>query len=87
MRTQVEQIRKNDYEKTEKYEKYNTDERTMQKLTDQINEEKISNLVEREFQNNDIPKMFRKLANRMQKMQKKFNTVNTITKDMEKKKE
>ena len=87
MRTQVEQIRKNDYEKTEKYEKYNTDERTMQKLTDQINEEKISNLVEREFQNNDIPKMFRKLANRMQKMQKKFNTVNTITKDLGKKKE
>ena len=38
MRTQVEQVRKNDYEKTEKYEKYNTDERTRQKLTDQINE-------------------------------------------------
>ena len=86
MRTQVEQVRKNDYEKTEKYEKYNTDERTMQKLTDQINEEKIINLLEREFQNNDIPKMFQKLANRMQKMQKTFNTVNTITKDMEKKK-
>ena len=28
MRTQVEQVRKNDYEKTENYEKYNTDERT-----------------------------------------------------------
>ena len=50
---------------------------------DQINEEEISNLLEREFIIL-IVKMLQRLENRMEKMQKAFNIVNTITKDIEK---
>ena len=49
---------------------------------DQINKEEISNLPEREFRIRII-KMPRRLENRMEKMQEAFNTVNTITKDIE----
>ena len=49
---------------------------------DQINEEEISNLLEREFIIL-IVKMLQRLENRMEKMQEAFNTVNTITKDIE----
>ena len=49
---------------------------------DQINEEEISNLLEREFRIM-IAKMLQTLENRMEKMQEAFNTVNTITKDIE----
>ena len=50
---------------------------------DQINKEEISNLPEREFRIM-IVKMLQRLENRMEKMQKAFNIVNTITKDIEK---
>ena len=49
---------------------------------DQINEEEISNLPEREFRIM-IVKMLQRLENRMEKMQEAFNTDNTITKDKE----
>ena len=49
---------------------------------DQINEEEISNLPEREFRKMMV-KMLQILKNRMEKMQGAFNTVNTITKDIE----
>ena len=49
---------------------------------DQINKEKISNLPESEFRIR-IAKMLQRLENRMEKMQEAFNTVNTITKDIE----
>jgi len=49
---------------------------------DQINEEEISNLPEREFRIMMV-KMLQIIENRMEKMQKAFNTVNTITKDIE----
>ena len=49
---------------------------------DQINEEEISHLPEREFRIM-IVKMLQRLENIMEKMQKAFNTVNTITKDIE----
>ena len=49
---------------------------------DQINEEEISNLPEREFRIM-MAKMLQILENRMEKMQEAFNTVNTITKDTE----
>ena len=49
---------------------------------DQINEEEISHLPEREFRTM-IVKMFQRLENIMEKMQEAFNTVNTITKDIE----
>ena len=49
---------------------------------DQINEEEISNLPEREFRIM-MAKMLQILENRMEKMQEAFNTVNTITKDIE----
>ena len=49
---------------------------------DQINKEEISNLPEREFRIM-IVKMLQRLENRMEKMQEAFNTVNTITKDIE----
>ena len=49
---------------------------------DQINEEEISNLPEREFRIM-IAKMLQRFENRMEKMQDAFNTVNTITKDIE----
>ena len=50
---------------------------------DQINEEEISNLPEREFRIM-IVKMLQRLENRMEKMQQAFNTVNIITNDIEK---
>ena len=49
---------------------------------DQISEEQISNLPERELRIM-IVKMFQRLENRMKKMQEIFNTVNTITTDIE----
>ena len=49
---------------------------------DHINEEKITNLPEREFRIM-IVKMLWTLENRMEKLQETFNTVNTITKDIE----
>ena len=49
---------------------------------DQINKEEISYLPEREFRIM-IVKMLQRLENRMEKMQEAFNTVNTITKDIE----
>ena len=49
---------------------------------DQINEEEISNLPEREFRIM-IAKMLQRFENRMEKMQETSNTVNTITKDIE----
>ena len=45
---------------------------------DQINEEEISNLLEREFRIM-IVKMPWTLENRMEKLQETFNTVKTIT--------
>ena len=48
-----------------------------------MNQEEISNLLpEREFRIM-IVKMLQRLENRMEKMQEKSNTVNTITKDIE----
>ena len=49
---------------------------------DQINEEEIINLLEREFRIM-IVKMLQRLENTMEKMQETFNTVNTISKDIE----
>ena len=49
---------------------------------DQINEEELSNLPEREFRIM-IVKMLQRLENRTEKMQEAFNTVNTTTKDIE----
>jgi len=49
---------------------------------DQIKEEEISYLPEREFRIM-IVKMLQRLENRMKKMQEAFNTVSTITEDME----
>ena len=49
---------------------------------DQINEEEISNLPEREFRIM-IVKMLQKLESRMEKKQEAFNMVNAITKDIE----
>ena len=50
---------------------------------DQINEEEISNLPEREFRIM-IAKMLQRFENRMEKMQEAFNTVNRITKGIAK---
>ena len=52
------------------------------KSEDSINKEEISNLPEREFIIM-IVKMLQRLENRMDKMQEAFNTVNSITKDIE----
>ena len=49
----------------------------------QINEEEINNLPEKKFRIM-IVKMLQRLENRMEKIQKAFNIVNTITKDIEK---
>ena len=49
---------------------------------DQINEEEISNLPEKDLRVT-IVKMIRRLENRMEKIQEAFNTVNAITKDIE----
>ena len=49
---------------------------------DQINVEETSNLPEREFRIM-IVKMLWRLENRMEKMQETFNTVYTVTKDIE----
>ena len=48
---------------------------------DQMNEEEITNLPEREFRM--IVKMLQRLENRMEEIQETINTVNTITKDIE----
>ena len=48
----------------------------------QRNEKEVSNLPERKFRI-IIEKMFWIVENRMEKMQEAFNTVNTITKDIE----
>ena len=50
---------------------------------DQINKKKISNLPEREFRIM-IVKMLQRFESRMEKMEEAFNTVNTITKGIEK---
>ena len=49
---------------------------------DQINKEEINNIPEREFRIR-ILKMLEIFENRTEKMQETFNTVNTITKDIE----
>ena len=49
---------------------------------DQINKEEINNIPEREFRIR-IVKMLEIFENRTEKMQETFNTVNTITKDIE----
>ena len=49
---------------------------------DQINEEEITTLPEREFRIM-ILKMLQRLENRMEKVQEAFNSVNTISKDIE----
>ena len=49
---------------------------------DQINKEEINNIPEREFRIM-IVKMLEIFENRTEKMQETFNTVNTITKDIE----
>ena len=49
---------------------------------DQINEEELSNLPEREFRIM-IVKMLQRFESRMEKMEEAFNTVNTIIKDIE----
>ena len=48
----------------------------------QINEEEISNLLEREFIIL-IVKMLQRLETKLEKMQEAFNTVNIINKDIE----
>ena len=48
---------------------------------DQMNEEEITNLPEREFRM--IVKMLQRLENRMEEIQETINTVNPITKDIE----
>ena len=50
---------------------------------DRINKDEISNLPEREFRIMVI-KMLQRLENTIEKMQETFNTVNRITKDIEK---
>ena len=52
------------------------------KSEDPLNKEEISYLPEREFIIM-IVKMLQRLENRMDKMQEAFNTVNSITKDIE----
>ena len=49
---------------------------------DQIDEEEISNLPEREFRVM-IVRMLQRLENRMEKLQEEFNTVDAVTKDIE----
>jgi len=50
--------------------------------SDQINKEEITSLPEREF-SILIVTVLKRLENRMEKMQQAFNTVNTITNDIE----
>ena len=57
----------------------NTLEGNNRKITE---EEEISNLLEREFRIM-IVKVLQRLENRMEKMQEAFNTVNTVTKNIE----
>ena len=80
-RPQLEQVRKKKMMKRQR----NTTQMKGQgrNSQDQINEEEISNLPEREFRIM-IVKMLQKLESRMEKMQEAFNTVNTITKDINK---
>ena len=78
-RIQVEQV-------IGKKKKKKTDEKSAQMKErgknswDQINEEELSNLPERVFR---YIKYVPRLEDRMEKMQGTFNTVNTITKDIE----
>ena len=51
-------------------------------LQDQINEEEITNLPEREFRIM-IVKLLQRLEYRLEKMWEAFNTVNIINKDIE----
>ena len=50
---------------------------------DQINKEEIGTLLKKEFKI-IIEKMFQNFENKMEKMQEAINTVNTITKNIEK---
>ena len=50
---------------------------------DQLNKEEIGTLLKKEFRI-IIEKMFQNFENRMEKMQEAINTVNTITKNIEK---
>ena len=50
---------------------------------DQLNKEEIGTLLKKEFKI-IIEKMFQNFENRMEKMQEAINTVNTITKNIEK---
>ena len=74
----MEQVRKKDYD-DEKTTQMKEQGRNSQ---DQINEEDISNLPEKELRVT-IVKMIRRLENRMEKIQEAFNTVNAITRDIE----
>ena len=74
----MEQVRKKDYD-DEKTTQMKEQGRNSQ---DQINEEEISNLPEKELRVT-IVKMIRRLENRMEKIQEAFNTVNAITRDIE----
>ena len=74
----MEQVRKKDYD-DEKTTQMKEQGRNSQ---DQINEEEISNLPEKELRVM-IVKMIRRLENRMEKIQDAFNTVNAITRDIE----
>ena len=90
----MEQVRKKKYEKTEKCSTNEKESRCKAKFyrqaevkrilhhQDQINEEEISNLPEKELRVM-IVKMIRRLENRMEKIQDAFNTVNAITRDIE----
>jgi len=74
----VKQVRKIKWQKDREY---STNETARQKRTPS-NKEEISNLLEREFKIM-IAKMLSRLENRMEKTQETFNTVNTITQDIE----
>ena len=50
---------------------------------DQLNKEEIGTLLKKEFKI-IIEKMFQNFENKMEKMQEAINTVNTITKNIEK---
>ena len=74
----MKQVRKIKWQKDREY---STNEIARQKRTTP-NKEEISNLLEREFKIM-IAKMLWRLENRMEKTQETFNTVNTITQDIE----
>ena len=80
----MEQVREQGGKKKKMKKERNTAQMKQQgrNTQDQLNKEEISNLPEREFRIM-ILKMLQRLENRMEKMQEAFNTVNTITKDIE----